>query len=81
MKICLPPRRCFRSWPGSRMLPRWLGWQLHANGGEVLVDAGLAVDPPASSARVLPGPRQGSCRDIAVVPGKDLTGGLVDFLV
>ena len=25
-------------------------------------------------------PRQGSCRGIAVVPGKDLAGGLVDFL-
>ena len=28
------PRRC---------LPSWLGWQLHANGGRVLVGAGLAV--------------------------------------
>ena len=31
-------------------------------------------------ARVLPGARQGSCRDVAVVPGKVLAGGLVDFL-
>ena len=31
-------------------------------------------------ARALPGPRQGSCRGIAVVPGKDLSGGRVDFL-
>ena len=51
------PRRC---------LPSWLGWQLHANGGRVLVDAGLAVAPLMSSARVLPWrcgrPRQGACR-------------------
>ena len=45
-----------------------------------MADVGLAVAPQVSSARVLPGPRQGSCRGIAVVPGKDLAGGLVDFL-
>ena len=63
-----------------RCLPSWLGWQLHANGGGVLVDAGLAVAPLVSSERALPRARQGSCRDIAVVPGKDLAGGLVDSL-
>ena len=47
---------------------------------ESLADAGLAVAPQASSARVLPGPRQGSWHGITVVPGKDLAGGLVDFL-
>ena len=65
------PRRC---------LPSWLGWQLYGNGGGVLADVGLAVAPQVSSSRVLPGPRQGSCRGTAVVPGKDLAGGLVDFL-
>ena len=85
MKICMPPRRCLLIWPGSCMLPRrclpsWLGRQLHANGGEDLVDAGLAVAPLMSLARALPGARQGSCRGIAVVPGKALAGGLVDFL-
>ena len=33
-----------------------------------------------SSAWVLPGPLQGSCRGVAVVPGKDLDVGLVGFL-
>ena len=65
------PRRC---------LPSWLGWQLHVNGGRVLVDAGLAVAPLMSSARTLPEARQGSCRGVAVVPGKALAGGLVDLL-
>src|SRR4051812_22916458 len=81
MKIYMPPRRRLLSWPGSRMLPRrclpsWLGWQLHVNGGGVLVDAGLAVALLMPSARVLPGTRQGSCRGVAAIPGK----GLVDFL-
>ena len=67
----MSPRRC---------LPSWLGWQLHGNGGRVLADVGLAVAPLVSLARVLPGPRQGPCHGIAVVPGKDLAGGLVDFL-
>ena len=44
------------------------------------MDVSLAMAPWMSSARALPGPRQGSCRDIVVVPGKDLAGGLVDFL-
>ena len=63
-----------------RRLPNWFGWQLHANGGGVLVDAGLAVAPLMSLARALPGVRQGSCRGVAVVPGKALAGGLVDLL-
>ena len=65
------PRRC---------LPSWLGWQLHANGGGDLVGAGLAVALLASLARALPG---GPARVLpwrAVVPGKDLAGGLVAFL-
>ena len=64
------PRRC---------LPSWLGWQLHANGGGVLAGAGLAVALLGSLARALPGARQGSCRGVAVVPGKTLAGGLVDL--
>ena len=65
------PRRC---------LPSWLGWQLHANSGGDLVDAGLAVSPLASSVSALPG---GPARVLlwrAVVPGKGLAGGLVAFL-
>ena len=65
------PRRC---------LPSWFGWQLHANGGGTLAGAGLAVAPLMPPARVLPGALQGSCHVTAVVPGKDLAGGLVDFL-
>ena len=65
------PRRC---------LPSWLGWQLHVNGGGVLSDVGLAMGSQASSARVLLGPRHGSCPGVAVVPGMDLAGVLVDFL-
>ena len=48
--------------------------------GRILVDTGLDVAPLMSSARALPGPRQGSCCVNKVVPGKDLAGGLVDFL-
>ena len=65
------PRRC---------LPSWLGWQLHANGGGDLVGAGLAVALLTPLARALPG---GPARVLpwrAVVPGKDLARGLVDFL-
>ena len=43
-------------------------------------DVGLAAAPLISSARVLPGPRQESFHGVVVVPGKDLAGGLVDFL-
>ena len=56
-----------------------MGWQLHGNGGGALADVGLAVAPRMSSARVLPGPRQG-CRGIVVVPGKRLAGVLVGIL-
>ena len=65
------PRRC---------QPSWLSWQLHANGGGDLAGAGLAVAPLTPLARVLPG---GLARVLpwgAVVPGKDLAGGLVAFL-
>ena len=64
------PRRC---------LPSWLGWQLHVNGGGVLIGAGLAVAPLSPLARVLLG---GPARVLpwrAVVPGKGLAGGLVGF--
>ena len=60
--------------------PAGLGWQLHANGSGDLVGVGLVVALLASSVRDLPG---GPARVLswrAVVPGKDLAGGLVDFL-
>ena len=63
-----------------RCPPSWLGWQLHVNGGEDLVGASLAVAPLMPLARALPG---GPTRVLpwrAVVPGKDLAGGLVSFL-
>ena len=85
MKICMPPRGCLMSWPGSCMLPRrcppsWLGWQLHVNIGGYLVGAGLAVAPLTPLAMVLPG---GPTRILlwrTIVPDKDLAGGLVGFL-
>ena len=55
-----------------RCLPSWLGSQLHANGGGNLVGAGLAVALLPSLARALPWR--------AVVPCKDLAGGLVALL-
>ena len=59
----------------------WLvGWQLHGNGGRILADVGLAAAPRMSSARVLPGPWQGSCRGVVGVPGKGLARGLVGIL-
>ena len=73
------PRRC---------LPSWLSWQLHANGGEDMVGAGLAVALPVRLARVLSGdPARvlpgGPARVLpwcAGFPDKDLAGGLADFL-
>ena len=65
------PRRC---------QPNWLSWQLHANDGGDLAGAGLAVALLTSSVRALPG---GLARVLpwrAVVPGKDLAGGLVALL-
>ena len=62
------PRRC---------LPSWLGWQLHANGGGNLVGAGLAVALLASSVRALPGGLARALPWHAIVPGKDLAGGIV----
>ena len=65
------PRRC---------PPSWLGWQLHVNGGEDLVGAGLVVALLASSVRAFPG---GPARVLpwrAVIPVKDLAGGLVALL-
>ena len=60
-------------------LPSWLGQQLHANGGEDLAGAGLAVALPVHLARVLLG---GPARVLpwrAGFPGNDLDGGLVGF--
>ena len=54
-----------------RFLPSWLGRQLHAIGGGDLAGVGLAVALLVPLVRVLPGH--------AVVPGKDLAGGLVGF--
>ena len=65
------PRRC---------LPSLLGWQLHANGGGDLVGAGLAVALLAPLARALPGGPTRVLSWRAVVPGKDLAGGLVALL-
>ena len=65
------PRRC---------PPSWLGWQPHVNGGGDLVGAGLVVALLASSVRALPGGRTRVLSWHAVVPGKDLAGGLVAFL-
>lgn len=65
------PRRC---------LPSWLGWQLHANGGGDLVGAGLAVTLLTPLERVLPGGPARVLPRRAVVPGKDLAGGLVGLL-
>ena len=65
------PRRC---------PPSWFGWQFHVNGGGDLVGAGLVVALMASSVRALPG---GPARVLpwrAVVPGKDLSRGLVALL-
>ena len=65
------PRRC---------PPSWLGWQLHVNGSGDLVGAGLVVALLAPLARAfLGGPARVLPRH-AVVPGKDLAGGLVGFL-
>ena len=61
------------------MLPRWLGWQLRANGGEDLAGAGLAVALPVGLARVLSGDPARVLLWRAGFPGKDLAGGLVGF--
>ena len=65
------PRRC---------LPSWLGRQLHANGGGDLAGAGLAVALLASLVRALSGGPARALLWRAVVPGKDLAGGLVALL-
>ena len=62
-------------------MPAYLvGWQLHGSGSGNLAGVGPAMALRMSLARGLPGPRQGSCRGVAVVPGKDLDVGLVGFL-
>ena len=63
-----------------RCPPSWLGWQLHVNGGGSLVGVGLAVALLASLVRALPGGPARVSPWHVVVPGKDLAGGLVDFL-
>ena len=65
------PRRC---------PPSLLGRQLHVNGSGSLVGVGLAVALLASLVRALPG---GPARVLpwgAVVPGRNLAGGLVAVL-
>ena len=69
-KGCMLPRRC---------LPNCLGRQLHANDGEDLAGAGLAVALPVRLARVSSG---GPARALPWhdnFPDKDLAGGLVGF--
>ena len=65
------PRRC---------PPSWLGWQLHVNGGGSLVGVGLEVALLVSLVRALLGGPARALLRRAVVPGKDLAGGLVAFL-
>ena len=65
------PRRC---------PPSWLGWQLHVNGGGSLVGVGLAVALLASLVRALPGGPARVLPRHAVIPDKDLAGGIVGFL-
>ena len=65
------PRRC---------PPSWLGWQLHANGGGDLAGVGLEVALLASLVRALPGGPARVLPCCAVVPDKDLAGGLLAFL-
>ena len=65
------PRRC---------LPSWFGGQLHANGGGDLASLGLALALLACMARDLPGSPAMVLPRHAVIPGKDLAGGLVGFL-
>ena len=45
-----------------------------------MADVGPAAALLMSLARILPGPRQGSCHGVVVVPGMDLAWGLVVFL-
>ena len=63
-----------------RCLPSWLGWQLHVNGGGDLVGAGLVVALLTPLARALPGGQARVLPWCAVVPDKDLAGGLAGFL-
>ena len=70
-KICMLPRRC---------LPSWLGRQLHACGDGGLVGVGLMVALRVSSARALPGPRQGSCRGACCHPRQGACRGPLVFL-
>ena len=71
MKGCMLPRKC---------LPSWLGRQLHANGCGDLAGVDLVVALLARLARALPGGQARVLPWRAVVPGKDLAGGLVAFL-
>ena len=71
MKDRMLPRRC---------LPSWLGRQLYVNGGEDLAGVGLAVALLACLGRALPGGPARVLSRHAVIPGKDLAGGLAGFL-
>ena len=63
-----------------RCLLSWLSRQLHANGGGDLAGACLEVALLASLVRALLGGPARALPWRAVVPGKDLAGGLVAFL-
>ena len=63
-----------------RCRPSWLGWPLHANGDEDLVGAGLVVALPVRLARASSGGPARVLPRHAVIPGKDLAGGLMGFL-
>ena len=67
----MPPRRC---------LPSWLGRQLHANGGGGLTGVGLMVALQVFWQGPCRGPGKGLAVAPAVIPGKDLAGGLVVLL-
>ena len=57
-----------------------MGGQLCGNGGGVSAGEGLTAAPRMSSARALPGTRQGSCRGVVGVPVKGLAGGSRGYL-
>ena len=66
----VPTRKCIFFVVLTAVLEQW--W--------ILGRWGPAAAPQMSPARVLPGPRQGSCRGVVGVLGKGLAGGLVGIL-
>ena len=60
--------------------PRLLKATVLQNDAQAIAAAhDLAAAAQMSLARALPGPREGSCRCVVVVPDKYLAGGLVGF--